>query len=86
MGKSTKPTPSAPSRYVRSVNLEQDLWRPDALDGYVVTSGVRRALLRVAPATTDAHASRVWTRDGAVRNRKVGLRLVLGLTASAWKD
>lgn len=77
MGKTTKPTPSAPSRFVRSVNLEHDLWRPDALDGYVVTAGVRRALMRVAPATTDAHASRVWTVTGPYGTGKSALVLFL---------
>jgi len=77
MGKANKPTPSAASRFLRSVNLEHDLWRPNALDGYVVTAGVRRALMRVAPATTDAHASRVWTVTGPYGTGKSAFVLFL---------
>ena len=69
--------PQATSRFVRSVHIEQDVWLPDALDGYVVTAGVRRALMRIAPATTELHAGRVWTVTGPYGTGKSAFVLFL---------
>ncbi len=68
---------SSGSRYMRSVNLEQDLWEPEALEGYVITAGVRRALMRIAPATRDARAGRVWTLTGPYGTGKSAFILFL---------
>ncbi len=38
------------SRFTRSVNIQQDLWQAESLQGYLVTAGARRALLRIVPA------------------------------------
>ena len=86
MGKTTKPTPSAPSRFVRSVNLEHDLWRPDALDGYVVTAGVRRALAARRTGDNRRSCKSGLDGDGALWNRKVGLRVVFGLAVQSRRD
>jgi hypothetical protein len=51
-------------RFTRSVNLEQDLTRSDALAGYVVTSGVRRAALRVTIPSKDDSLNRAITLTG----------------------
>jgi hypothetical protein len=77
MGKAKKPAQAGASRFLRSVNLEHDLWRPDALDGYVITAGVRRALTRIAPATADSHAGRVWSVTGPYGTGKSAFVLFL---------
>lgn len=52
------------SRFTRSVNLEQDTARQGALVGYIVTSGVRCALLRVALPSDDGILRRAITLTG----------------------
>lgn len=54
----------AASRFTRSVNLQQDIWQGESLRGYLVTAGVRRALLRIAPARYAPNAARAWTLTG----------------------
>jgi hypothetical protein len=63
------------SRFTRSVNIEQDLWEPDSLRGYMVTAGARRALLRIAPARHTAGATRAWTLTGPYGTGKSALAL-----------
>ncbi len=77
MGKAKKPAQASSSRFMRSVNLEHDIWSPDALNGYVITAGVRRALMRIAPATSDSHAGRVWTVTGPYGTGKSAFVLFL---------
>ncbi len=66
---------SVASRFTRSVNLQQDLWQPDSLQGYLVTAGARRALLRVAPARYAPEAARAWTLTGPYGTGKSALAL-----------
>ena len=40
---------SEKSRFVRSVNVESDLQRDDALDGYVLTATGRSIIRRISP-------------------------------------
>lgn len=56
--------PVVPPRFVRSANVEFDHKNPRALDGYMLTSGARRVLGRIAPSLTDAAAPRAWTLTG----------------------
>jgi hypothetical protein len=77
MAKAKIPAQTASSRFLRSVNIEQDLGRPEALDGYVITAGVRRALLRIAPAIADLRAARVWTVTGPYGTGKSAFLLFL---------
>jgi len=55
---------SVASRFTRSVNLQQDLWQAESLQGYLVTAGARRALLRIVPALHTPQAARAWTLTG----------------------
>ena len=48
-------------RYSRSVNLERDLTRPDALKGYVLTERAVDALRRILKGLTTAEANHAWT-------------------------
>lgn len=84
----------APSRFTRSVNLQQDLWQSDALHGYLVTAGARRVLLRVAPARHTSDAARAWTLTGPYGTGKSAFGLfaaallasdVVPAHATAWK-
>jgi hypothetical protein len=51
-------------RFLRSVNVEADYNEKDALDGYVVTAGARRALNRIALSRFDPAAPKAWTLTG----------------------
>ncbi|WOB45734.1 hypothetical protein HNI00_10480 [Thermoleptolyngbya oregonensis NK1-22] len=51
-------------RYYRSVNLERDLDKPDAVQGYVPTERSAEALRRILSATGDPNAHRAWTITG----------------------
>jgi hypothetical protein len=51
-------------RYYRSVNLERDLDKPDAVEGYVPTERSGEALRRVLSAIGDPNAHRAWTITG----------------------
>ena len=63
--------PSLPVSPGRST-FEQDLWQPESLQGYLVTAGARRALLRIAPAPTHARGGPGMDADRTVRHREVG--------------
>ena len=63
---------SVASRFTRSVNLQQDLWQPDSLQGYLVTAA------RAAPPAPRC-AGPLRTRGGPrmdadrpVRHREIG--------------
>lgn len=51
-------------RYYRSVNLERDLDKPDAVQGYVPTERSAVALRRILSAIGDPNAHRAWTLTG----------------------
>lgn len=51
-------------RYYRSVNLERDLDKPDAVQGYVPTERSTEALRRILSAVGDPDAHRAWTLTG----------------------
>lgn len=51
-------------RYYRSVNLERDLDKPDAVQGYVPTERTAIALRRILSAVGDPTAHRAWTVTG----------------------
>ncbi len=51
-------------RYYRSVNLERDLDKPDAVQGYVPTERSSEALRRILSAIGDPNAHRAWTLTG----------------------
>ncbi|WP_052349722.1 hypothetical protein [Picosynechococcus sp. NKBG042902] len=51
-------------RYHRSVNLERDLHRADAVEGYVLTERSAATLARILPAFSRAKANRAWTLTG----------------------
>jgi len=51
-------------RYARSVNLERDIARSEALDGYVPTERALEALERILSATQSNATHRAWTVTG----------------------
>lgn len=51
-------------RYYRSVNLERDLDKSDAVQGYVPTERSAEALRRILSAIGDPNAHRAWTLTG----------------------
>jgi hypothetical protein len=51
-------------RYYRSVNLERDLDKPDAVKGYVLTERSSDALQQILSAIGNPHAHRAWTLTG----------------------
>ena len=51
-------------RYHRSVNLERDLNKPAAVEGYILTERASEALIRVASAFGNPDAHRAWTMTG----------------------
>ena len=48
-------------RYHRSINLERDFDKPDAVIGYVLTERSLDALHRITAAFNTPKAQRVWT-------------------------
>ncbi|WP_052345433.1 hypothetical protein [Planktothrix rubescens] len=48
-------------RYSRSVNLERDLERLDALEGYILTERSIDALRRILTGMTTSEGHRAWT-------------------------
>lgn len=51
-------------RYYRSVNLERDIAKSDAIQGYVLTERASEALIRIVSAFSDPNAHRAWTMTG----------------------
>ena len=51
-------------RYYRSVNLERDIAKPSAVQGYILTERASEALTRIASAFSNPEASRAWTMTG----------------------
>jgi hypothetical protein len=48
-------------RYYRSVNLERDIAKPEAIQGYILTERASEALIRIASAFGNSEAHRAWT-------------------------
>ncbi len=64
-------------RFRRSVNLDRDTGSPDALDGYVVTPAVRRALAQIADGLDDAAGDRAWSLVGPYGSGKSAFAVFL---------
>jgi hypothetical protein len=61
---------SVASRFGRSVNLERDFYDKVSLDGYILTSTARDALLRLSNAFSNPLAARAWTLTGTYGSGK----------------
>ncbi|MEA5499194.1 hypothetical protein VB834_16815 [Limnoraphis robusta Tam1] len=48
-------------RYSRSINLERDLERPEAIDGYILTDRAVDALYRIFTGLTQPQGNQAWT-------------------------
>ena len=64
-------------RFQRSVNLDRDTGSPDALNGYVVTPAVRRALSQITGGLGDAAGDRAWTLVGPYGSGKSAFAVFL---------
>ena len=64
-------------RFRRSVNLDRDAGSTDALDGYVVTPAVRRALSQITEGLDDATGDRAWSLVGPYGSGKSAFAVFL---------
>ena len=64
-------------RFQRSVNLDRDTGSPDALNGYVVTPAVRRALSQITGGLGDAAGDRAWSLVGPYGSGKSAFAVFL---------
>ena len=64
-------------RFRRSVNLDRDAGSPDALDGYVVTPAIRRALSQITGGLDDAAGDRAWSLVGPYGSGKSAFAVFL---------
>ena len=64
-------------RFQRSVNLGRDTGSPDALNGYVVTPAVRRALSQITDGLDDAAGDRAWSLVGPYGSGKSAFAVFL---------
>ncbi len=64
-------------RFRRSVNLDRDAGAPDALNGYVVTPAVRRALSLITDGLDDASGDRAWSLVGPYGSGKSAFAVFL---------
>ena len=64
-------------RFRRSVNLDRDAGSADALDGYVVTPAVRRALSQITEGLDDAAGDRAWSLVGPYGSGKSAFAVFL---------
>ena len=51
-------------RFRRSVNLDRDAGSLDALNGYIITPAVRRAVSQITDGLGDAAGDRAWSLVG----------------------
>jgi len=65
------------SRYVRAVNISRDLDDAGALDGYLITDGVRQALARLSKGLSAASTQRAWRVTGSYGSGKSAFGLLL---------
>ena len=64
-------------RFRRSVNLDRDAGSTEALDGYVVTPAVRRALSQITEGLDDAAGDRAWSLVGPYGSGKSAFAVFL---------
>ena len=64
-------------RFRRSVNLARDTGSPAALDGYLVTPAVRRALSQITGGIDDAEGDRAWSLIGPYGSGKSAFAVFL---------
>ena len=64
-------------RFRRSVNLDRDAGSTDALDGYVVTPAVRRALSQITEGLDDEAGDRAWSLVGPYGSGKSAFAVFL---------
>jgi len=65
------------SRYVRAVNISRDLDDAGALEGYLITDGVRQALARLSKGLSAASTQRAWRVTGSYGSGKSAFGLLL---------
>ena len=66
-------TLSPRSRFTRSINVEQDTFDSDALDGYILTAGGQQILQRILAARTGTGTERAWRLTGLFGTGKSAL-------------
>ena len=64
-------------RFRRSVNLGRDAGSPAALDGYLVTPAVRRALAQIADGLSEESGDRAWSLVGPYGSGKSAFAVFL---------
>ena len=64
-------------RFQRAVNLGRDTGSPEALDGYLVTPAVRRALAQVTSGLDDKDGDRAWSLVGPYGSGKSAFAVFL---------
>ena len=64
-------------RFRRSVNLDRDAGFTEALDGYIVTPAVRRALSQITDGIDDAAGDRAWSLVGPYGSGKSAFAVFL---------
>jgi hypothetical protein len=62
-------------RFTRSISLVRDVHRPDALDGYILTSTGRDVLRRLADALRGDSPTRAWSMTGPYGSGKSAFAL-----------
>lgn len=73
-------------RYYRSVNLERDFDRPDAVQGYILTERSTDALRRILFALNNPNAHRAWTMTGVYGTGKSAFAHYLGCLCAPEKS
>lgn len=64
-------------RFSRAVNLDRDTGSPAALEGYLVTPAVRRALSQITDGLNDAEGDRAWSLVGPYGSGKSAFAVFL---------
>ena len=64
-------------RFQRAVNLDRDTGSPDALNGYLITPAVRRALSQITNGLDDADGDRAWSLVGPYGSGKSAFAVFL---------
>ena len=64
-------------RFRRSVNVDRDTWSLGALDGYIVTPAVRRALSQIADGLREEDGDRAWSLVGPYGSGKSAFAVFL---------
>ena len=58
-------------RFRRSVHLERDFYRENAIDGYVLTATAREMLSRVISTLENMSSSKAWSTHRSLRFRQI---------------